>query len=313
MAAPDVSVCVVSYECRDLLEACLASLPRAAPEHELEIIVADNASGDGTPEMLAAEFPTVRVLPQETNLGFAAAMNRAVAASSAPLIAWLNPDCEVQPGAFAVLIRELQGDPDLDVVAPKLLYPRGQTQLSCGTLPRLRDALYDNLGLSVLFPHSRVLNGHRLGHWSYDESRDVAWASGACLMMRREAWEQVGPLDERFFMYCEETDWFMRLHKIGGRLRFVPDAVVMHHHGAITDKVDPTQTALWGHRSKFLLFRKHYGRGAEWALRLVTLKGSALRLALSCLGWLVAPETRRIEARRIRLLGAVCKACMSRA
>ncbi|MFQ6097459.1 MAG: glycosyltransferase family 2 protein [Armatimonadota bacterium] len=310
MASVDVSVCVVSCNCRELLRASLCTLADAAPGRELEVIVADNASNDGTREMVTEGFPTVMFLAQPRNVGFATAMNRAVAESSGRLIAWLNPDCEVEAGALGRLADELDERADVDVVAPRLVYPDGRIQLSCGTLPRLRDAVWDNLGLSALFPRSRVFNGHRLGHWSYDETRDVAWASGACLMMRRDAWERVGALDEQFFMYCEELDWFVRLHEQGGRVLFVPDATVKHRHAAITSR-DPRQAALWGHQSKFRLFRKHHGRAAECALRFLTLVGSAARLTLASTAWLMGIRARRRHAERAALLAAVCRCCVS--
>ncbi|MGQ9585103.1 MAG: glycosyltransferase family 2 protein [Anaerolineae bacterium] len=292
-----LAVVIVSYQTRELLRNCLRtlydSLGRSLGLLD-EVWVVDNASEDGSAEMVAREFPQVHLLALPENVGFVRANNRALAALGfdAPgtprpdYVFLLNPDTEVLADAPARLVHFLEGTPGAGIAGPKLLYPDGRLQHSAFAFPSLVQVFFD------FFPlHGRLLesrwNGRYPEQW-YDAGRPfpVNFLLGAAMMARGEAVAQVGLLDERFFMYCEEIDWCMRFWRAGWSVHAVPAAEVVHHEGASTRQFrDRMFVTLW--RSRFLLFEKWYSPQFQWAARQV------VRLGL----WWVARQARAQAAR----------------
>jgi GT2 family glycosyltransferase len=228
---PAVAVAVVSYNTMALLDACLASLRDAHDAGLAEVWVVDNLSTDGSPEMVAERHPWVRLERPERNLGFGTAVNLVARRSGARWIAAANADIRLTPGALDALVAA--GDDDLGVgaVAPRLLLPDGSTQPSVQPFPGLADAL------------ARVLRLHRVSgavarrlylesHWDPDVAADVPWATGAFLLVRREAFLDIGGFDEAIWMYGEDLDLGWRLHQAGWTTRYEPAAVVHHDHSA---------------------------------------------------------------------------------
>lgn len=275
----DLSVCIVSYNCRDLLRACLLSIELEAVGLEHEVIVADNASGDGTVEMIAREFPRVACLANEENLGFAAATNQAAAHARGEVLLMLNPDTEVQPGAPERLVSFLRSHPWAGAAGPRIVGPGGELQPTCHLFPTVGLTLIAQLGLHRLFPGSRLLGGYDMTWWDHARPRRVDWVSGACLAVSRAAWERVGPLDEGYFMYSEEVDWCYRLSQAGLECWYLPDATVIHHEAASWGRARP-ERILASHRANFRFFGKHYGRRAELLARLLVAGGALARAAL---------------------------------
>ena len=236
MEQPDISVVIISWNTRELLRDCLRSVYSEPTGLALEVFVADNQSSDGSADMVQREFPQVRLIRNESNLGFAVANNRVFPLCRADAILLLNSDTIVQADALRVLHTFLQTHPEVGAVGPKLLHPHaGLKVLGCGQQATLRATVNHWLFLSRLFPHVRAFEGihHFVG--LHDKApRSVGWVSGACMMVRRAVLDEVGPLSERWFMYAEDQEWCARMIGAGWPVFHVPEAVVEHHLSAST-------------------------------------------------------------------------------
>lgn len=223
MAEP--SVVVVTYNALPWLEPCLVSVGA------YETVVVDHGSTDGTLELVRERFPRVRVLDRE-NRGLAAGWNAGVAATSARYVLLLNSDAWAVGDAVERLVRFADEHPRAAVVAPRLSNPDGSLQRSVRGFPTLWRLATEYLFLRKLAPRSRALNAFYAGGFGHDEARRIDWAMGAVLLVRREAIEGVGPADEAFFLFSEETDWCYRFHAAGWEVWFDPGAEFTHVGGA---------------------------------------------------------------------------------
>jgi N-acetylglucosaminyl-diphospho-decaprenol L-rhamnosyltransferase len=260
---PALGVVIVSFNTCTLLDRCLTSLGAEVARLGLssETWVVDNASTDGSAEMVVAHHPWVRVEALASNLGFAAGNNRVLQRwldEPAARPTWcllLNPDTELRPGALEALIGALEPDVAAAVAGPALVYPDGRFQHGAFRFPGLAQTALD------LFPIARLMDTRVNGRYPrqrYARGRAFAvdFTLGACMLVRAYAMARVGPLDEGFFMYCEEVDWARRFRDAGYRTLCVPSAVVVHHAGASTAQIrDAMFTALW--RSRLRYFAKH--------------------------------------------------------
>jgi GT2 family glycosyltransferase len=230
LTRPEVSVLVVAYETRDLLRGLLASLRADGTSRACEVVVVDNASGDGTVAMLRSEFPDVRVMANPDNVGYSRAVNQAIRAASGRYLLILNPDIEVEPGAVDALADHMDANPGTGIAGGKLLNPDGTLQYSCRTFYTLPTLLHRRTPIGRLFPNSRVVREHLMMDWDHESVREVDWMLGACLMVRPEAIRDVGLMDERFFMYFEDVDWCYRMQQHGWKVVYVPAARMTHVH-----------------------------------------------------------------------------------
>ncbi|MBN1815690.1 MAG: glycosyltransferase family 2 protein [Anaerolineae bacterium] len=262
--SPKLAVVIVSWNVRGLLTACLRSLlaDLASTELETEVWVVDNASSDGTPQMVEEAFPDVHLIASDENLGFVRGNNRAlneILDREAPPVDYfwlLNPDTEVQPGATAALVAALEAHPKAGIVGPKLLYPDGSLQHSAFRFPGLVQLLFE------LFPmparlYDTSLNG-RYPRRLYEGAQPflIDHPLGASMLVRGEAVADVGLMDEDFFMYCEEIDWCWRMRETGWRALCAPAAHVIHHAGQSSGQVQATSFAnLW--KSRAILYTRH--------------------------------------------------------
>jgi GT2 family glycosyltransferase len=251
--APEVSVVIVSYNTRDLLRDAIASLPAAAGARSLETIVVDNRSKDGSADMVEREFPEVRLVRAETNLGFAGANNLAFRLARGRYLYCLNPDTVSHAGSIDALVRVLEGDPRIGYVGPKLLNADGSHQLSAYRFHRLFSgfASWSMLGLDGRFPHSPYsLSLHHA--YGCDTRIQAEWLLGAAILARAETVAHAGGFDERFFLYAEEVEWCQRMHEHGWFGCYAPEAVVTHIRGASTSHLDHT-SAFNGHNPRLLV------------------------------------------------------------
>lgn len=293
--AAELDICIVSWRTRDLLRACLQSL--AGEDEAVRVIVVDNASGDGTVEMVESEFPTVHLVANRENVGFAAANNQALRASEAAFALLLNPDTEVRPGALGALLEVFGEEPRAGAVAAQLLLPDGSIQRSCRGFPLPAPLLYDALGLSCLFPHSETVGSYRMRYWGHDTRREVDQPMASALALRRAACDQIardgiGPFDEDFSLYFNDVDLCYRLHQAGWRIIFEPKARVLHRHGQSTRQVRPA-AILDSHRSLIRFYRKHCRGSVGWlGYTAVTLCAWLTMWPRAALAW-VAGRVRR--------------------
>ena len=263
----DISIVIVSYNVRDILARCLDSLQNAAPGRAIEVIVVDNASNDGTGSMVREKYPAVRLLANDSNRGFAAASNQGIAASRGRSLLLLNPDTEILPGALAILDEFIANEPDVGIVGPLLRYPNGDIQSSRRRFPTPLTALIESTVVQRWFSRQSLLDRFYMADRSAEQVQDVDWLVGACLLVRRRVIDEIGGLDERFFMYSEEVDWCRRARAAGWRIVFVPTAEVVHHEGRSSEQ-NVVRRGQNFFESRCRYYEKHFGPDVGRALRL---------------------------------------------
>jgi GT2 family glycosyltransferase len=273
---PVLSVVVVCYGGEDLLRTCLRSIPARTGEKSVETIVVDNASPDGTPDMVEREFPDMRLIRGEENLGFAAGNNRALRISRGDYIMLLNPDAEIVPGTVEVCIDYLDAHASVSVVAPRILNPDGTLQFSLRNFPTAANAIFEALLLHRLLPAltSRMAETV-IDPGYYEQEKAVEWASGAAFIARASTFAEIGGLDERYFLYSEETDWFTRLAEHGLDVVYLPNAVVIHRS---SDGRSP-DLMCYSVTSRLLYAQTHLSRSSAALVRVVLGLGMLARLA----------------------------------
>ena len=264
----DLSIVIVSWNTRDLLLECLASLEREvlsrrdAGRIATETIVVDNGSVDGTADALCARFPWAQLIRLPRNVGFAAGNNAGLQKASGRHAVLLNSDTVVLPDALERCVRYLDAHPDVGVAGPQLLDPDGTRQNSVHNFPSLVTEIVPKALLEILLPRR-----YPSKRYEHREPIDVEAVLGACLFVRREVLERVGPMPEEYFFFLEETDWCWRIREAGWRVVHLPDARVIHVHGAASKKKLPARTRIEYHRSLYRFFRRNRGAVPAAAVR----------------------------------------------
>jgi GT2 family glycosyltransferase len=294
-AMVDVSIVIVNWNVRDLLRRCLHSITQY-PASSIEVIVVDNASTDGSVDVVRAEFPAVRLVGNSENRGFPGAINQGISLARGRYVLLLNPDAELVGDALGTMVAFADEHLDVGVVGPQLLNPDDSVQSSRRRFPTLATAFFESTWLQPYVPR-RLLERYYVGDQPDDRVQDVDWLMGAALMARREAIERVGPMDERFFMYSEELDWCRRFREAGWRVVYLPTAQILHHEGKSSEQVLPARHIHF-QTSKVRYFRKYHGHVAAEALRLFLLGNYVWQLGLEGAKWL-AGHRRSLRAGRV--------------
>ena len=309
---PDITICILSWNAKGYLERCLNSLfhpeeldvqealERAglAGEQEpaeaatLDVLVVDNGSIDYSADMVEARFPEARLIRTHRNLGFAGGNNVGYRASAGRYFLLLNSDTVVPRGAITRLVRFADATPEAAFVGPKVVNPDGSLQYSCRRFPNLRAALLRNTPLARFARNSTAVRDYLMTDWCHDTPREVDWLSGCCLLVRREAAEQIGLLDEEYFMYCEDMDWCFRAREAGWQSVYFPAAKLVHEVGKSSDKL-PRRMIAYHHLSMYKFYRKHYGARAAWPVRAAVAGGLAARAAAT----IISTHWMRLRAR----------------
>ena len=288
--SPTISIIIVSWNTAKLLKRCLDSIYAAVPPISFEVIVVDNASADMSVNMAEADFPEVMVVRNEENLGFAAGVNLGLARARGEFMMLLNPDTELRPGAAALMLDFMKSDPDVGLVGPRLVLPNGELLKSGRKFPSfLREALETTRLYRLIRGHhdNRMLWGRE----DFDSNVEVDEVSGACMLVRRAAFDSVGPLDERFFVYYEDVDWCLRMKKAGWKVCYVGEAEVVHSWAQGALKLGVLESKGLLYRSQYLYFLKHHGLVQALTLRALS------RLLLLALRVKYAVRPPRIENR----------------
>lgn len=225
----NISVIIVNYKTPELLRSCLHSLARYAPDVK-DIIVVDNASEDSSVALLKKEFPQCKRIASHVNVGFAKAVNWGITNAREEFILILNPDIIVSPGSVQKLYQELRTHKDLALVAPKLHYPDGSLQYSCCRFQTPAYIIAQRSWLGNTGPGKKLINRVRMADYDHAQARDVDWVIGGCMLVRRKAIEEVGLMDERYWLYIEDMDWCRSFWQAGWRVRYEPSAVMTHHY-----------------------------------------------------------------------------------
>jgi N-acetylglucosaminyl-diphospho-decaprenol L-rhamnosyltransferase len=302
---PVLSIIIVNWNVRELLRVCLQSIARGLDGLEGEVIVVDSASADGSPDMLRQEFPSVRLIACNSNVGFSAGNNLGLAAARGEFVLCQNPDTEIVDDALVSMLDYLSAHPDVGIVGPQLLNQGGKVQSTRYRFPTLADALTDSTILEQWFPRNRLLRRYHCAKAPLDQTQDVDWLTGACFMARRAVVELVGMFDEQFFMYSEELDLMKRIKVAGWRVVYLPSARVFHHKSQSSDQVAPLRHIRF-QSSRVRYFRKHHGWLAANLLRVFILLSYFLQLLEESAKWLLGHK-RPLRRERVSAYWQVLK------
>lgn len=268
---PDLTVSIVNTNNCALVRECLRSLYAQTCEITLQVLVVDNASTDGSAAMVKQVFPQVGLIQNTERRGFGWSHNRALEQGTGRYLMILNEDTTLTPQCFDTLVHFMDAHSDAGACGPRLLNPDGSLQRTANRFPTLAFGIMEALSLNRLFPNNPVHRHNVYAEWDRSTVRAVDAVSGACLLVRRQAIEQVGLLDPNFFIYSEEIDWCLRFARAGWTTYYVPDAQLIHYGGQSTAKRQSARQVATFHQiywnSFFYYYRKHYGRGAERLLR----------------------------------------------
>jgi hypothetical protein len=247
----------VTYQARDLLRDCLQSLYQNT-RRRFEVIVVDNGSKDGVREMLAGEFPAVKLIENESNAGFTKPMNQALRLGRGRYLIQLNPDTLVLPEALDRLANFLDHNPEIGICGPKVLNQDLTMQKQCRRGEARPWAVITYfLGFSELFPHSRLFGQYLMSFYDEDQAHPVAAVSGSCMAIRRALLDQIGYLDERFFAYQEDSDLCFRARQAGWKVYYQPQAQIIHYGGRGGSKVESERSLYEWHKSYYLYYKKN--------------------------------------------------------
>jgi GT2 family glycosyltransferase/lipopolysaccharide/colanic/teichoic acid biosynthesis glycosyltransferase len=224
----DVSIIIVSYNSFDVLKACLEAVRETEFSGQAEVIVVDNASVDGTPEMVRTEYPWVVLIAGRENLGYSKGVNVGIRQASGRYFFILNPDTVVRRDSLQKLTNFMDNTPEAGIAAPKLVFYDGNVQLSCRRFYTFKVLLLRRTPLGKIFRNSKAVRDHLMLDFDHDSTTEVDWMLGAAMFVRREAVESVGLMDERFFLYFEDVDWCYRMKQHGWKVFYHPDVVVTH-------------------------------------------------------------------------------------
>ncbi|MDI7274752.1 MAG: glycosyltransferase family 2 protein [Anaerolineae bacterium] len=266
---PDLSVIIVSWNTAPLLRACLDSIRQHSTGVSTQIIVVDNASDDGSAEMVAGRYPGAVLISNASNLGYARANNQGISRASGRYVLLLNSDTEVRAGALAAMVAYMDGHPQVGAAGPRLIGPDGTIQRSYDLFPLRPWQMAWQKGLDVIWPGNALTRRGRIGRWDPTRPLAVDWLVGAALLVRGDVIALVGGLDERFWMYGEDLDWCYRIRRTGWQVHYLPQAAVYHRHGGSSERSPglARQLARRREESLVLFYRKHYGALAALGLR----------------------------------------------
>jgi GT2 family glycosyltransferase len=281
---PEFSFCIVNLNAVAYLRGCLDSLPQAVEELTYEVIVVDNGSTDGSLELLAREYPMVRVIENHANTGYTYPMNQALKAARGRFLVQLNPDTISHPGAYAFMRAWMAVHPETGICSPKVLNRDGTFQRQCRrSAARPWDVITYFSGLWKVFPRSRFWGRYLVTYRGEDETCEVEAVSGSCMFIRREVIEQIGYLDERYFAYQEDSDFCFRVRQADWKVVFTPEARVTHFGGQGGSTFQPYHAIYQWHRSYYLYYRKFIARDYFFLVNGLMYLAMALKLAGSLL------------------------------
>lgn len=273
-----LSIIIVSWNVGELLRSCLASIEAGRDKLALEVIVVDGGSADGSPEMVRAEFPWVRLVARPDNVGVPKGNNIGLEQASGRYILLLNPDTVILGNALQTMVAHLEANPAVGALGGQLLNPDGSVQSSRRRFPSLATAFFESTWLEPLAPR-RLLNHYYLLDRPDNALSQVDWVVGACLLVRHDIVAQIGGLDEGYFMYSEELDWCKRIKAAGWQIVYLPTAQIIHHYGKSSEQA-VTSRHINFQRAKLRYFWKYHGRPAATFLRLFLLLSYLLQILI---------------------------------
>jgi len=269
----DLSVVIVSWNTKDLLRGCLTSLYDSEGDFSFETVVVDNCSSDGSADMVREEFPQAHLIESEINGGYAYANNQGLGCFQARYYLLLNPDTVLPPDAIQRMLEFLDSHPEVGIAGPKLVMADGELDMACRrSFPTPENSFYKLFGLSRLFPDSERFGRYNLTYLDPDQVAEVDSVVGAFMMVRREVVEEVGCLDEQYFMYAEDLDWAFRAKRAGWKVYYYPEVTVLHYKRQSSQQnKDRSDYEFW--RAMYMFYRKHYAQETPFWLHYLVLGG----------------------------------------
>jgi GT2 family glycosyltransferase len=299
----DISVVIVGWNAQHYLELCLESLVKAPPRRSMEVLVVDNASTDGSVDMIEAEFPWVKLIKSGENLGFAKGNNVAIRQAQGRYIALVNPDVIVFPGCLDALADFLDQHPNVGNVGPRVLNPDMSMQSTCRRFPSLWNNFCSTFRLESLFKGNRFFAGEHMFYFPHDRTLAVDVLVGCFSMIRRETFDEVGLLDEDLFMYGDDVDWCRRARNAGWQVMFYAGGQAIHDRGKITAPY-PVRFAVAQQRSVLHYWTKHHSIFGVLGIRSIMLVHHLVRYTFAALSGLTHSQERQRDDVRKRVSGA---------
>ncbi|MBL8162434.1 MAG: glycosyltransferase family 2 protein [Anaerolineae bacterium] len=302
----DVSIIIVNWNTKDLLAKCLRCVQETVKQVSYEIYVVDNASSDGSPDVLRRDFPDVKLIANTDNVGFARANNQAMRVCQGRYILLLNSDAFVKENTIDAMVRFMDAHADAGMAGCKLLYEDGRLQPSCAMFPTLLTEVFIAFGLDKLLSRSKIFGRYMMTDWDYNDVRVVDVIMGAFMLARAEVVRQVGLMDEAFFMYSEEVDWCYRFKAAGWPVYFTPEVETVHLWGG-SSKAVKVETLIRLYRARTQFFRKHYGRLTAFLYKIVLVINALIRVGPGALYYFTRsnPDARQKHGAFLRLLAAI--------
>ncbi|MGB9736672.1 MAG: glycosyltransferase family 2 protein [bacterium] len=276
-----ISFIVVNYNTKNLLKNLLNSIKKFFEGEE--VIVVDNASSDGSADMVSQAFPYIRLIANKDNIGFARANNQAMEIAKGDVFVLINSDAELIDDSLEQAVSLVSDNKEYGLVGCKLLNSNGSTQVSVARFPGIMQAFLSNTGLGLLLPSS--LRGRMLARRYFDYTRqsDVDWVMGACMILRRDVYLKVGGMNTHYFMFGEDMEWCYRIKKAGYRIIYTPSAIVVHHFNkSSASNVEKRYELMY--KNYYLFCNTYLGRTRSNIIRLLNIQGLLLRYAVYKLG-----------------------------
>lgn len=300
----DLSIIIVSWNVRDLLRNCLHSIEKGKGNLSLEVIVVDSHSHDGSPLMVAQEFPWVRLIACNENVGFPRGNNIGMEAARGRAVMLLNPDTVVMGDALTTMMAYLDAHPKIGVIGPQLHYGDGTIQPSHRRFPHLLTGFFEATWLQDYAPRA-LLRDYYAQDIGDDVIAAVDWVMGACMLVRRAAIDRAGMMDVGYFMYSEELDWCKRIKAAGYEVVYLPTALIIHYEGKSSEQAG-AQKHIYFQRAKLRYYRKYFGAGAAALLRAFLLLQYAWQLGLEAAKGLLGHK-RELRWQRVKIHWQVLK------
>jgi GT2 family glycosyltransferase len=295
----DISIIIVNWNTRDILRECLQSVYKNIPSLEFEVIVVDNASSDSSPAMIKTQFPQVILVENLKNKGFAAANNHGMTVAKGRYVLLLNSDTVVLDNAIVKTFAFADSHSEAAVIGCRVLNPNRTLQPTCFMFPSLLNIFLGSTYLYKLFPKSKFFGREQMTWWDRSDMREVDVVDGCFMLVRREAIDQVGLMDERFFMYGEETDWCYRFKQAGWKVMFTPQAEIIHLGGQSSKQIRAKMLVQL--RLSILHFiSKHYGWLSHKIASLLVVLFFAVRVPVWLIVCAFGNDYRKIAAVKLR-------------
>ncbi len=301
----DVSIIIVSWNAKKYLLNCLNSLIQRQKEYSQELIVVDNASSDGSAELVEKDFPQVKLIRNEENLGFAKANNIGIRASTGRYICLINSDVVVLDNCVKLMIEFMDQHLKAGMGGPRVLNPDRTLQVSCRHFPSIWNNLCQAIALNKVFPKSVFFSEPFMNYWNHDSVRSIDVLTGCFWIIRREALDKVGLLDEDFFFYGEDIDWCKRFQNAGWEVIFNPNAAAIHFGGASSANA-PIRFYIELQKADLHYWQKHYGSIGRVCYAAIILLRHLLRVIAMTFWFIIFPSKRKETSFKLKR----CLACI---